>query len=203
MSGYIKLYRKILDNGVFENGELLKVFVWCLLRANTKPKTVFGRKLKAGQFVTGRNSASQELQIPPTTVYDRLMRLKEFGYIEIDSNTKNTVVTVVKFRQYQSSDTKVPKKGIEERFSDFFDEVWVYVSKYDETVLNGFISYWTEKNKSKTKMRFEMQPVFEIGKRLQTWQRNIDDRAIQKTPNKVQEQITNWQKAQDIINGQD
>jgi len=48
-----------------------------------------------------------------------------------------------------------------------------------------------------------MQPVFEIGKRLQTWQRNIDERAMQKTPNKVQEQITNWQKAQDIINGQD
>tara|TARA_Y100000592_G_C5424986_1_gene295220 strand:- start:479 stop:1090 length:612 start_codon:yes stop_codon:yes gene_type:complete len=203
MSGYIKLYRKILDNGVFENGELLKVFVWCLLRANTKPKTVFGRKLKAGQFVTGRNSASQELNIPPTTVYDRLMRLKDFGYIKLDSNTKNTVVTVVKFRQYQSSDTKVPKKGIQERFNEFYDEVMLYSHGHDKTVLGGFISYWTEKNKSKTKMRFEMQQVFEISKRLQTWQRNIDERAMQKTPNKVQEQITNWQKAQNIINGQD
>lgn len=35
--------------------------------------------------------------------------------------------------------------------------------------LDKFISYWTEPNKSGTKVRWEQQPTFEIKRRLQTW----------------------------------
>ena len=36
-------------------------------------------------------------------------------------------------------------------------------------MLNNFVNYWTEKNKSGTKMRFELEKVFEVSKRLATW----------------------------------
>jgi hypothetical protein len=36
-------------------------------------------------------------------------------------------------------------------------------------MLRAFYNYWTETNKAGTRMRFELQPVFEIGKRLATW----------------------------------
>ena len=36
-------------------------------------------------------------------------------------------------------------------------------------MLNNFYSYWTEMNKSKTKMLFELKPTFEVSKRLATW----------------------------------
>ena len=36
-------------------------------------------------------------------------------------------------------------------------------------MLNKFCDYWTELNRSETKMRFEMEKTFEISKRLATW----------------------------------
>lgn len=88
MQGYIKLHRKILDNGVFADAELLKVFVWCILKANTTPNVVFGRKVDVGEFITGRISASEELHIKPSTIYKRLQKLKQQGYIDLRSCTK-------------------------------------------------------------------------------------------------------------------
>ena len=80
MQGYIKLHRQILDNGVFADAELLKIFIWCILKANTEEAIVYGRKVGVGQFLTGRVSASEELHIKPTTVYKRMQRLKAQGY---------------------------------------------------------------------------------------------------------------------------
>ena len=108
MKGWIKLHRKILDNGVFADAELLKVFVWCLLKANISEseKNVYGAKLKQGQFLTGRVSASEELYIKPSTVHDRLKRLQRMGYIKLKSTNKYTIITVLKFKQYQVSEQK-------------------------------------------------------------------------------------------------
>jgi len=174
VKGWIKLHRKILDNGVFADAELLKVFVWCLLKANISEseKNVYDAKLKQGQFITGRVSASEELYIKPSTVHDRLKRLQRMGYVKLKSTTKYTVITVLKFKQYQVDNQNKPAKPIEERFNSFFEDVWVFVSEYDESVLNSFISYWTEKNKSKTKMRFELQQTWDTKRRLKTWSEN-------------------------------
>ena len=205
MKGWIKLHRKILDNGVFADAELLKVFVWCLLKANISEseKNVYGAKLKQGQFITGRSSASEELYIKPSTVHDRLKRLQRMGYIKLKSTNKYTVITVLKFKQYQVSEQKKSVKPIKERFNSFFEDVWGFVSEYDESVLNGFISYWTEKNKSKTKMRFELQKTWDTKRRLETWNRNKDkfsNKSPESNVSKVQQQINNWQEARNMIN---
>jgi len=52
---------------------------------------------------------------------------------------------------------------------EFKSEVFEFSEKYPEVMLNKFCDYWTEKNKSKTKMRFELEKTFEIKKRLATW----------------------------------
>ncbi len=51
----------------------------------------------------------------------------------------------------------------------FKSEVFEFLNKYPESMLNKFVSYWTELNPSKTKMRYELQKTFEISKRLATW----------------------------------
>ncbi len=203
MKGWIKLHRKILDNGVFADAELLKVFLWCILKANRgeKDKNIYGAKIKQGQFLTGRVSASEELYIKPSTVHNRLKRLQRMKYISLKSTNRYTIVTVLKFAQYQIGDEKLAK-AIEDRFKDFFEEVWGFTSEYNETVVNDFISYWTEKNKSKTKMRFELQKTWDTKRRLETWNRN-NNKFNKPTESKVQQQISNWQQAREIINGQD
>jgi len=196
MEGYIKLYRKILDNGIFDNPELLKVYVWTILRANTEPREVFDRKLKIGQFVTGKLSASQELRMKPTTVYDRIKKLEKLGYISLDSNTKNTVITVKRYNMYQGFE-QPKKRNLEHVSKLFMFDVMGYDNQYDKDVLKSFISYWTEPNRSKTKLRYELQPTFDIGRRLATWHKN--DSKFNK-PSDKPEIFDSWQAARNIVN---
>tara|TARA_Y100000310_G_scaffold334481_1_gene414369 strand:- start:519 stop:956 length:438 start_codon:yes stop_codon:yes gene_type:complete len=44
--------------------------------------------------------------------------------------------------------------------------------KYDYKLLEEFIEYWTEPNKSDTKMRFELEKTWSLSRRLKTWKRN-------------------------------
>ena len=41
--------------------------------------------------------------------------------------------------------------------------------KYSQEMLEKFCQYWTEPNRSGTKMRFELEKVFDIPRRLTTW----------------------------------
>ncbi len=197
MNGYIKLHRKILDNGIFENAELLKVFVWCILKANSAPAVVYGRKVKVGQFVTGRVTAAEELRLRPSTVYDRMNKLKQLRYIKIDSNNKNSLITVINYKTYQGTE-KAAKRDLKAVYSKFSTEVMQYHEQYKESVLEAFILYWTEPNRSKTKLRYEMQPTFDIARRLKTWQNNQA-----KFDKPVKSNILDtWQEAKNIINNE-
>ena len=56
---------------------------------------------------------------------------------------------------------------------DFINEVhtiWKenYSNKHID-IIYEFVSYWTEPNKSKTKMRFELEKTWDTKRRLQTW----------------------------------
>jgi len=42
----------------------------------------------------------------------------------------------------------------------------------EPSILEAFTGYWTEMNRSKTKMKFELQQTFEISRRLKTWINN-------------------------------
>lgn len=106
MAGWIKLYRKILESTVFDNEKLLKVWIWCLLKAtHDEYEQLVGRQivnLQKGQFVTGRNAASKELKMTPSTTWDYLKILERNRNIDIKSNNKYSIVTIVNWELYQS-----------------------------------------------------------------------------------------------------
>ena len=56
-----------------------------------------------------------------------------------------------------------------EKFSKSLDD---YIDDYSVEVLEDFMEYWTEPNKSATKMRFELEKTWSLGRRLKTWNRN-------------------------------
>jgi len=60
--------------------------------------------------------------------------------------------------------------NISNRRNDFVFEVLTF--EYDEALLNGFIDYWTEPNKSNTKMKFELNKTWKTELRLKTWAAN-------------------------------
>lgn len=105
MAGWIKLHRKILDSVVFDNPDLLKVWIWCLLKATHDDYTqLVGLKvveLTKGQFITGRFKGAEELKLNPSTFYKYLKVLEKLNTIDLNSNNKMTVVTVVNWGKYQ------------------------------------------------------------------------------------------------------
>ena len=56
-----------------------------------------------------------------------------------------------------------------EKFSKMLDD---YVDNYEVEMLEDFMEYWTEPNKSATKMKFELEKTWSLGRRLKTWNRN-------------------------------
>lgn len=73
----------------------------------------------------------------------------------------------------KSATNKPQSKTIEERKNDFMKMVAENgVEKYGQEMCRDFFDYWTESNPNGKKMRFEMQKVFDIKKRLATWNKN-------------------------------
>ena len=60
---------------------------------------------------------------------------------------------------------------LEKRKSDFYQSMVPFASLYDRDMLNDFYQYWTELDKRRRHMRFELQKTLETGKRLSTWSR--------------------------------
>lgn len=114
IEGWIRLHRKLLEDEVFQQEKLLKVFVWCLLKASHKEhKQLVGLvqvPLKKGQFVTGRIKAATELDMPESTAWRLMKLLEKLKIISIKSNNKFSVVTLEKYEVYQSEDKKVNNK---------------------------------------------------------------------------------------------
>lgn len=103
--GYIKLWRKIIDNPMFRNEGLLKVWIWCLCSAAYKEREeMIGNqvvRLKPGQFVFKRPDASGFLNIRPTTLIRYLSILKMDNKVDIKSTNKYSIVSITYWEKYQ------------------------------------------------------------------------------------------------------
>lgn len=100
---WIKLHRKLLDSDVFQPGneELLRLFLWCLLRASWGDCRKRGRPLSRGQLLTTRADMADWLGGQPTTWYRRLRKLAEWGMVSLESNNKLTTITICNYETYQ------------------------------------------------------------------------------------------------------
>lgn len=114
MEGWVRLHRKLIKSDVFENEKLLKVFIWCLLKASRfGNEIVVGANkinLLPGQFVTGRRKAAIELCMKESTANNYLKRLEAMQMIELNCNSRFTTVTVVNYKLYQGDSKKVDRK---------------------------------------------------------------------------------------------
>ncbi len=66
----------------------------------------------------------------------------------------------------------IKRKSIEVRKQEFSTSVQIFEKDFGKKLCNDFTAYWSEKNPSGKKMRFEMQKTFEIKRRLTTWKNN-------------------------------
>lgn len=73
--------------------------------------------------------------------------------------------------------TIVPKKdrlslNLSKRKNNFMESLKPFVEIYGADMINDFYSYWTEPNKSGTKMRYELEKTWDVKRRLSRWANN-------------------------------
>lgn len=109
MEGYIKLYRQLLSSSIFASQIGLKIWIWCLLKANFKTKFVsikIGRgesvvEVGRGSFIFGRFVAEDELNIDGSTIYKWIKKLDAEEMIRIKSSSHYSIITICNYDSYQ------------------------------------------------------------------------------------------------------
>ncbi|UTH01650.1 DnaD domain protein [Macrococcoides canis] len=122
MAGWIKVHRQLMDSPIFDNEKLFKVFMYCLMKASHKEhKQLVGKQvviLKPGQFVFGRKKASAEANMSASTLWSYMLTLKNLDTIDIKSNNKFSVVTIVNWGLYQQEEENHDSKRNNKRTTD-------------------------------------------------------------------------------------
>ena len=58
---------------------------------------------------------------------------------------------------------------INKRKEEFYNLLIPYVAKYGKEMVRDFFDYWSEPNKSNSKMRFEIEKTWDLSRRLRMW----------------------------------
>ena len=66
---------------------------------------------------------------------------------------------------------KLKQEAMLQRRKDFGQQLVPHVETYGKSMVRDFFNHWTEPNKSRTGMRFELQRTWDLGGRLRTWEK--------------------------------
>jgi predicted transcriptional regulator len=91
---------------------------------------------------------------------------KEEEYI---NSFKETSTSVEAKKAEQAKKLAAAKAATLKRKEDFYNSLVPYVVRYGKEMIRAFFDYWSELNKSETKMRLETEKTWELARRLSTW----------------------------------
>ena len=168
-------------------------------------------------YRTFAKSCGMTLQVCRTTL-SNLIKKRE---IETETNTAlntlgntaSTFVIICNYDNYRVGKRKLTHESTQQvtqnvigvlqdkckkREKDFESSLIPFVSTrggaYQPTMIRAFFNYWTERNKSGTKMRFELEKTWETAKRLQTW---ASREKVQKSTTTLKSSEMNYDKDND------
>lgn len=172
------------------------------------------------------NSYFSELYgVTKNTISAWINELKRNGFVSVEviRNDKRQVIKrkigIIENRDtpitiYDEGNTKeynTKKETILVRVDMFRNNVIIENNniKLNESDVESFIDYWTERNKSGTKMRYELERTYDIRRRMLRWQKNNlewtgsnREQKTSKYPTKVENAHNEWLKARNAINNE-
>ncbi len=104
LNGYIKLYRKLIKWGWYQDSVVKSLFLHCLLMASFKDFDWMGKKMKAGQFITSRKHLADDLGFSEMQIRTALKKLESTKEITTETTNRYTIITVMNWANYQSDD---------------------------------------------------------------------------------------------------
>lgn len=119
--------------------------------------------------------------------------------INRDNKNKEKTPKGVKKEKEVAASAATPEDELEKRAEVLYNTLKPYVSMYGKDMIRQFYDYWTEPNKSRTKMRYELERTWDTKRRLNTWasRENINRRRTNYDTNPEQ---ARQQREQDALN---
>jgi len=135
----------------------------------------------------------------PAKQHFKIIENKLLSYF--NTSCKESAKLVVKKTQTinKNNNNNNNNNNISNRRDKFVFEVLTF--DYEESILNSFIDYWTEPNKSNTKMKYELNKTWETKRRLKTWANNQKkwDKPKTKTMSKIDMQLNEYLKGKEYL----
>jgi len=104
--GFVILWRKLLDSAIFSDSYAFHIATHLIMEANHKTKKILfnGKQLEVlrGSCITGRYSISKKTGINPSKVYRVMKLLKNISFLDIKTNNKFSIVTILNYGFYQN-----------------------------------------------------------------------------------------------------
>ena len=105
MEGWIKYYRKLIDNPISSNMEIMWFFSYCLLKANHKKAEILiwyeKVTINPGQFVSSVSKLSEHFWVGRSKIYRLIKYLEKDQFMKHEWNTKYSLFTIVNRSKYQ------------------------------------------------------------------------------------------------------
>ena len=115
MKGWIKLHRELLSHWVFNDADILKLWIYILLSAAVSERRIFyGGKvtvLSPGQLIFGRKALSKELHITENRIRRMIQNLIDDEMIHVKSMAKYSLLTITNWRKWAESVNNIPSGG--------------------------------------------------------------------------------------------
>ncbi len=221
MSDWIKIHRSVLDSFCFANPNHFKVWIWMLLKANYKKSFIplnAGRGsttilVDRGQFIFGRNKASEELGLNGTAIYRILQKFEELKQISIEPNNHFSLITICNYNSYQNIKDKDEQQMNSKRTADeHIKEELEYKEELEEieqkpnpinedTIVGRMASVWMKVNpKYQMEELNDFPPLLKIAYKIakaKGWQQNDVSNG------KLDETVNSWDKVVKFIRGDD
>ena len=184
--------------------------------SNLKPnaKLLYGEitalSNKEGYCFASNNYFAKLYNVTKNTVSLWISQLNKEGFISVELIKKGEQITerrvgIIKKEDRGSSinnelnNIKINNtNNISNRKEKFLEEVLLLED--DNTIRDEFLMYWTEYNKSKTKMRFELEKTWNTKARLQRWKRNQNKWNTKKIPSKLKTKLDTYNRAKEMMN---
>lgn len=115
---YIKLDRKISEWEWFNDGNMLKVWIYLLTHAQFKDSRFQGHEVKRGEVITGRKILAQRLNMSEKQVRTCLEKLKKTEEVAIKTTNKYSVITILKWAEYQCGDDDNGQQQVQQKASN-------------------------------------------------------------------------------------
>ena len=110
-TGFIKLHRQLLDWEWFDNSDMVKVWVYFLLKAKYKDCSWQGITIPRGSFITSLDTISKDCKLSVREVRTCLNRLKSTGELTIKTTNRYSMITICKYDDYNSVDSEIDKQS--------------------------------------------------------------------------------------------